>query len=256
MLLARLSSRYAGTTWGRGDLALVNEYWWKTRREKQWRVAPDRPSKAPELIHEGSREDRYNDPGEPTTVRDANGFDRLQIAGDGQSIFLRGAGASPEGDRPFLDRFNLATKRKTRLFHSQAPYYESPSAVLDAEATRRLLHLLPMLVRTGQEKHIPAVEPLEARHGVGRDQLIGMADMRLAVWIGDGSGDVEGIAHVYLVSFRRLRCHGPDNGGAKGQPCCGDDKWGRTLLKHSRGFRNIRFAAAPRRSAPCRGLNC
>lgn len=139
VLLARLSSRYAGTTWGRGDLALVNEYWWKTRREKQWRVAPDRPSKAPELIHEGSREDRYNDPGEPTTVRDANGFDRLQIAGDGQSIFLRGAGASPEGDRPFLDRFNLATKRKTRLFHSQAPHYEVPAAILDDEATRLLI---------------------------------------------------------------------------------------------------------------------
>ncbi|MCM2337503.1 MAG: prolyl oligopeptidase family serine peptidase [Lysobacter sp.] len=138
-LLAKLSSRYAGTTWGRGDLALLNEYWWKTRQQKQWRVAPDRPSQPPELIHEGSSEDRYNDPGDPATVRDANGFDRLQIAGDGQSIFLRGAGASPEGDRPFLDRFNLASKQKTRLFHSQAPHFAVPAAILDDEATRLLI---------------------------------------------------------------------------------------------------------------------
>nr|WP_232227548.1 prolyl oligopeptidase family serine peptidase [Lysobacter daejeonensis] len=138
-LLAKLSSRYAGATWGRGDLALLNEYWWKTRRQKQWRVAPDRPTRAPELIHEGSSEDRYNDPGEPATVRDANGFERLQIAGDGRSIFLRGEGASPEGDRPFVDRFNLASKQKTRLFHSQAPYYEVPAAILDDEATRLLI---------------------------------------------------------------------------------------------------------------------
>ncbi|GAB3748131.1 S9 family peptidase [Lysobacter olei] len=138
-LLAKLSSRYAGATWGRGDLALLEEYWWKTRQQKQWRVAPDRPQQAPELIHQGSSEDRYNDPGNPATVRDANGFERLQIAADTQSIFLQGAGASPEGDRPFVDRFNLATKQKTRLFHSQAPYYEAPSAILDDEATRLLI---------------------------------------------------------------------------------------------------------------------
>lgn len=138
-LLAKLSSRYAGATWGRGDLALLDEYWWKTRQQKQWRVAPDRPKQAPELIHQGSSEDRYNDPGNPATVSDANGFERLQIAADGQSIFLRGAGASPEGDRPFVDRFNLATKQKARLFHSQAPHYEVPAAILDDEATRLLI---------------------------------------------------------------------------------------------------------------------
>ncbi|MBN8799438.1 MAG: S9 family peptidase, partial [Stenotrophomonas nitritireducens] len=30
LTLARLASRYAGITWGRGDVALLNEYWWKT----------------------------------------------------------------------------------------------------------------------------------------------------------------------------------------------------------------------------------
>ncbi|WP_442512444.1 S9 family peptidase, partial [Novilysobacter longmucuonensis] len=136
--LARLSMRYGGTTWGRGDLALLSEYWWKTRQTKQWRIAPDAPDRAPELIVERSFEDRYNDPGRPMTAPDAAGNPRLIIAADGDSIFLDGPGASPEGDRPFLDRFNLAGRSKTRLFHSQAPHYESVQVMLDSDGTRVL----------------------------------------------------------------------------------------------------------------------
>ncbi len=139
VVLAKLASRFSGIAWARGDLALLNEFWWKTRQQKQWRVYPGKPTTAPVLIHEGSREDRYNNPGAPVTVRDANGFERLQIAGDGNSIFLLGAGASPEGDRPFVDRLNLQSKHKQRLFHSQAPYYEAPIALLDDDASRLLM---------------------------------------------------------------------------------------------------------------------
>ncbi|MGH8077100.1 MAG: alpha/beta hydrolase family protein, partial [Lysobacter sp.] len=125
-------------TWGRGDLALLDEYWWKTRQAKQWRVAPDQLERAPELIHAGSSEDRYNDPGSPLSVLDASGNPRLLIASDGDSIFLDGAGASPEGDRPFVDRFNLRDRTKTRLFHSANGHFEVPQALLDNEGTRLL----------------------------------------------------------------------------------------------------------------------
>ncbi|HEY4554921.1 MAG TPA: prolyl oligopeptidase family serine peptidase, partial [Lysobacter sp.] len=137
--LARLATRYAGTSWGRGDLALVNEYWWKTRQTRQWRIAPDNPAQAPKLVHEGSSEDRYNHPGEPAMVRDAAGNARLMTTGEGgETLLLVGAGASPEGDRPFVDRFDLRTGAKTRVFHSQAPVYEVPQALLDSEGTRLL----------------------------------------------------------------------------------------------------------------------
>ena len=39
---------------------------------------------------------------------------------------------------------------------------------------------------------VVAVEPLEARDGVGRDRLVGVADMRRAVGIGDRGRDVIG----------------------------------------------------------------
>lgn len=138
VLLAKLATRFAGVTWGRGDVAMVYEYWWKTRQITHWRVAPDQPNTAPEQLFSGSQEDRYSDPGMPETLRDNAGNQRLLFTADGQSIFLIGAGASPEGDRPFLDRWDLKTKIKTRLFRSEAPYYESISAVLDDEGKHLL----------------------------------------------------------------------------------------------------------------------
>ncbi len=137
--LAQLGSRYAGIQWGRGDLALLNESWWKSRTVKQWRIAPDHPETEPQLLVERSSQDRYNDPGRPGMVRDVNGRSRLQTSADGRSIFLYGQGASPEGDRPFVDRFDLDSRQSTRLFHSQAPSYALPQALLDQEGTSLLL---------------------------------------------------------------------------------------------------------------------
>ena len=136
--LARLSTRYSGITWGRGDLALLGEYWWKSRQTKQWRIVPDQPGTAPELLRERSLEDRYSDPGQPVTYTDAAGRERLLTTGDGSGIFLIGNGASPEGDRPFLDRFDLVSKQTQRLFHSQAPYFERPQALLGEEGRHML----------------------------------------------------------------------------------------------------------------------
>ncbi|WDJ05457.1 S9 family peptidase [Xanthomonas campestris] len=135
--LAKLGSRFEGVQWGRGDLAIISESWWKTRRTKQWRIAPDQPQRAPELLWDRSSQDRYNDPGTPALIADGNGHALLQT--DGNSLFLLGKGASPEGDRPFVDRFDLQSKRTTRLFHSQAPTYAAPIALLDAQGTQLLL---------------------------------------------------------------------------------------------------------------------
>ena len=46
-------------------------------------------------------------PGRPTI---------LQV---GDAIYLNGQGASPDGDRPFLDRLNLRTFTTERLFRSE-----------------------------------------------------------------------------------------------------------------------------------------
>jgi len=136
--LIKLATRFQGALWARGDLALISEYWWKTRAVKTWRIAPDAAATPADLIANYSSEDRYNDPGTPQTTMDASGHTRLLIAADNESIFLDGAGASPEGDRPFVDRLNLVSKKKERLFRSEAPVFEDVIALLDNEGKRLL----------------------------------------------------------------------------------------------------------------------
>ncbi len=42
---------------------------------------------------------------------------------------------------------------------------------------------------------VAAVEPHEALDRVGRDALVGVTDMRRAVGVGNGGGDVEALVH-------------------------------------------------------------
>lgn len=136
-VLAKLASRYRGTMWGTGDTALVSESWYKTRAVKTWRVAPDKPGSMQDLAFSYSSEDRYNNPGIPSMMPDAAGHMRLAIGPDA-TLLMRGAGASAEGDRPFVDRYSLVTKKKERLFQSAAPYYENVVSLLNNDGTRLL----------------------------------------------------------------------------------------------------------------------
>ena len=61
----------------------------------------------PKLLFDRSIEDRYGDPGQPLTTRDARGQAVLRTADGGKTLFFVGAGASAEGDRPFLDALDL-----------------------------------------------------------------------------------------------------------------------------------------------------
>ena len=139
-LLQSLELRYAGVTWGDGAMALVTERWWKTRRTRTWRFAPDADSHDRELLFDRSWEDRYGDPGTPVTTLNPAGR-RVLLTGDcGRHLFLVGGGASPEGDFPFLDRFDLKTKSVERTWQCEPPYYEQPVRLMD-EADGVLLTL-------------------------------------------------------------------------------------------------------------------
>jgi dipeptidyl aminopeptidase/acylaminoacyl peptidase len=55
---------------------------------------------------------------------------------NGDYIYLSGLGASAQGDRPFLDRFNLQTLQAERLFRSDAKAYEAVVTLLSDDGTR------------------------------------------------------------------------------------------------------------------------
>jgi dipeptidyl aminopeptidase/acylaminoacyl peptidase len=126
--LADLAWRYAGITWGRDDLAFVSESWPTTRMVRVHRVQPGNPAAGQQLVFEFSSEDRYDQPGSPMTRRSDRGT--TVMITDGDAIFLSGAGASPEGDRPFVRRHDLRTGEQTELFRSSDPHFERPVSLL------------------------------------------------------------------------------------------------------------------------------
>jgi dipeptidyl aminopeptidase/acylaminoacyl peptidase len=125
-----LPLRYNGVTWGNQNIAWITEYWWNDRKERVYQINPATREK--KIVFDRSTEDVYNDPGNVITSPNRYGRYVMQITADNK-VFLRGNGSSPEGDMPFLDRMDLKTGKKTRLWQCEAPYYEYVVSLLDAK---------------------------------------------------------------------------------------------------------------------------
>ena len=121
--------------WGEDrETALVYEFDWPTRRSRAWAVPASSSGARPALLWDRSTDDWYGNPGDPVMTQDGAGKPVVHM--DGTSIFLAGPGGSPEGDRPFLDRLDLAAAELQRLFHSGADSYETVVGLADARAGR------------------------------------------------------------------------------------------------------------------------
>lgn len=129
----RTEHRYSGITWIEGGAhALVSEYDRDRRWTRTWLIGADVAGE-PRLVFDRSIQDRYNDPGRPVTTWTAAGQTVARLH-DG-ALFLTGAGASRDGDRPFLDRFDLATLKSERLWRSEGQAYESFSDLLSPDGS-------------------------------------------------------------------------------------------------------------------------
>ena len=129
VVLATLPYRFAGVTWGDDDFALVAESWQATRAVRVYRMAPSRPGVLTQMLAYSS-EDRYGNPGQPVTRMTPQGTRVLRRDADGR-LFMTGGGASAEGDRPFVRRFDPASGETVELFRSSGEAYESVVAMLD-----------------------------------------------------------------------------------------------------------------------------
>lgn len=136
--LADLEYRYGGIVWAFPDAAFLNERSSRTGKIRTWVIDPSKPAgSTPRLLWDRSGEDRYADPGTFVTVRDAASGRMVPLrSSDNRWLYLRGSGASAEGDRPFLDRLEIATGKKERLWQSAAPYYETLIHLADNDAAR------------------------------------------------------------------------------------------------------------------------
>ncbi len=125
--------RYTGAQWGERDgLLFITDFDRDKRFRRTFLLNADNPEQAPRVVWALNVNDRYNNPGTAVERILSNG--QRAVLQHGDYIYLSGLGSSPEGDRPFLDRFNLKTLKAERLFRSDAQNYETFVALLSDDA--------------------------------------------------------------------------------------------------------------------------
>lgn len=123
--------RFDGFDWANDTLAMMSEWRFSDRKTRTWAFNPSDLTAPKKLFDERSYNDQYRDPGTPLRTRGEFGTTILLTVEDNRCLLLAGRGASPEGNIPFLDRWNCETGEKTRLWQSQAPYYERVVGLMD-----------------------------------------------------------------------------------------------------------------------------
>ncbi|KAK2418822.1 putative glutamyl endopeptidase, chloroplastic [Trifolium repens] len=154
-ILHKLDLRYGGISWCDDSLALVYESWYKTRRVKTWVVSPGSVDVPPRILFDRSSEDVYSDPGSPMLRRTQAGtyvIAKIKKEGDdGRYVLLNGSGATPEGNVPFLDLFDINTGNKERIWESDKEKYFETVVALMSDQEEGDLQLDRLKILTSKE---------------------------------------------------------------------------------------------------------
>ena len=127
--------RFSSWDWlANPDDVLVSEYDRDRRWHTTYRLNLNRPDEKT-VLFDLSIHDAYADPGDPLYRLLPEGA--AVILQNGNTIYLAGRGANPDGDRPFLDAMDLSTGDKTRLWQCASDVYEAFVAFLGDENNPR-----------------------------------------------------------------------------------------------------------------------
>jgi dipeptidyl aminopeptidase/acylaminoacyl peptidase len=132
--LTKTEFRFGNLAFTDGGAAFVTENDRTRRWTRTWII--DKAGAAPRKLWDRSQEDAYGNPGTPQRRERASGTSTIHQVGD--SIYLAGTGASPEGARPFIDRLDLTTLKTERLFQTTGRSYEMVIGVLSDDGTKLL----------------------------------------------------------------------------------------------------------------------
>ncbi|KAM7275790.1 hypothetical protein ACFE04_017656 [Oxalis oulophora] len=154
-VLHKLDLRYGGISWCDDSLALVYESWYKTRRTKTWVISPGSKDVSPWVLFDRSSEDVYSDPGSPMMRRTPAGtyvIAKIRKENDeGTYVLLNGSGATPEGNIPFLDLFDINTSKKERIWTSDKEKYFETVVALMSDQNEGDLNIDQLKVLTSKE---------------------------------------------------------------------------------------------------------
>ncbi len=140
--IMRTEQRFEGMAFGDHGLALAYEYDDNRHWSRTYAINVDDRNAKPTVLWDLSSDERYKNPGRALSRQLPNGQWVLRQEGD--ALFLAGQGASPDGDRPFLDRFDLKARKSQRLFRSEKTAFESFVAFGADSKTFLTSHQSPM----------------------------------------------------------------------------------------------------------------
>jgi dipeptidyl aminopeptidase/acylaminoacyl peptidase len=136
--IVRTEQRFAGLVWGEQKaFAILREYDDNRHWKRAFTLNVDESPAKMRVLWDLSTDERYKNPGSLVYRFLPNGAQIVRQEGD--SIFLAGTGASPDGDRPFLDRMTLGTRVTERLFRSDKNAFESFVAFTDSQASNHFV---------------------------------------------------------------------------------------------------------------------
>lgn len=130
--LFRTRLRFQTIIWGNDSTALVYEILRNKQTEHMLRFNPATGETA--LLIERNTTDAYSDPGAPVLLRNSFGEYVLRTTDNGgRLLFNNTIGSSPDGDLPFLAKFDLNSRHNDIVWRCPQGRYEYISEVLDAD---------------------------------------------------------------------------------------------------------------------------
>ena len=133
--LIKTINRFAGIDWGNANLAIAYDRWWNSRNTKAYAFNPSNNEISPKIINDRNYQDVYSDPG--TFMKERNSYNRSVLKLHSGSAFLRGAGFTSEGQFPFIDKVNIESFSKKRVY--QSTYTNKVESIQDYDPSKKQL---------------------------------------------------------------------------------------------------------------------
>lgn len=138
--LFKTEDRFYSMSWGNDELAIAYDYWWNTRNTKAYLFNPSNPKQEARKIYDRNYQDRYNDPGDFVTEK--NKYGRATLSIDNGHLYMIGDGFSEEGKKPFVDKMEIASFKKERLWRADSKdKLENISDMIDVKQGKLLTRI-------------------------------------------------------------------------------------------------------------------
>ena len=154
------NDKFPNIAWLDGHMAWVEEIDFAVKRKRIWKVRTRGARTKPELLLEFNMEGNRAGAGVPMLQRGGSrseaDAESAALHQDGDWVYLSGRESNGSAGHPFLDRFNLKTHQRERVFASSVAGYDKPVAMLGRG------HLL---MRYENESEPPNFHLLEVKAG-------------------------------------------------------------------------------------------